>query len=98
MADEALPQDHENVRNTVMNRSATGTDVRTEVDTVPRAAAAPLRAPMAERIRWGPIWAGLVMTFSPFLVLEALLFTIGAPSFNKLPIGRSWSPPIATKL
>lgn len=66
-----------------MNRQETETGVRNEVETVPRAAAVRAPAPLAvDRTRWGPIWAGLVMTFSLFLVLEALLFSIGTLSLK----------------
>lgn len=58
-----------------------GTGPATEVETVPRGnvqeVVTPSPALAADRTRWGPIWAGIVTTFSVFLVLEALFFAVG---------------------
>jgi len=33
-----------------------------------------------DRVRWGPVWAGLITTLSVFLVLELLFYSVGALS------------------
>jgi hypothetical protein len=45
-----------------------------------RARVAPVAA--RDRVRWGPIWAGLITTFTLFLILELLLYSVGALSFQ----------------
>jgi hypothetical protein len=76
-----------------MSTNVPRTEVRSEVESVPIASREEVpitsRRPIMsgvsmipDRTRWGPIWAGLVMTFSIFLVLEALLFWLGGLSLK----------------
>ena len=70
------------VREPVRREMPPETRARVPVD-APEMAPAPVVAPATavvparDRVRWGPIWAGLIATLTSFLVLESLALGLG---------------------
>jgi hypothetical protein len=59
---------------------------------VQTAAPAPVTTPMHDLVRWGPIWAGVIVAMAVFLVLQLLLFATRAVDLNISPTGGSALP------
>lgn len=51
------------------------------------------RAAVADRIRWGPVWAGLVVALATFLLIQLALFAIGALTLGLDPANDSVTAP-----
>ncbi|MGH2447888.1 MAG: hypothetical protein ACRDFS_04715 [Chloroflexota bacterium] len=84
-----------------MTNGPTAPVVTDQVETVPAGGAVPASAAvpttvattappiLADRTRWGPIWAGFITTLSIFLVLEALFFAFGGLALKSIAGGGS---------
>ncbi len=51
-----------------------------------------------DRVRWGPIWAGLITTLTTFLVLELLMYGVGLLTVDTNPGANSTSGPWVTAI
>lgn len=72
-------------------------DVRV-VDMTPDARMQPQMVEPRDRIRWGPIWAGLITTLTSFLVLEMLMYGLGLLTVDVNPGANSTSGPWITAI
>jgi cation transport ATPase len=51
-----------------------------------------------DRVRWGPIWAGLITAITAFLLLELLMYTLGLLTVNISPDQASSTGPWVTAI
>lgn len=77
----------------------TGTDVGSlSTNAAGAAETQTTRVALADRVRWGPVWAGLVVALSSFVLLELALFATGLLTLDLDPDGSSTTAPLITGL